>query len=253
MGCGPSKSQGKAQRRQGASIGAPQNVAIHIPRNRADAHGVPLQQFTREVDRDTLLQALDHVSNYIAQRTQHVTAIAVGGAVNTLYLRSRRNTHDVDLFGSEDYFGNAARMLLDEASQDAQQHIPQLGTDWINTETQMWMPGPMHTELTAAAVQQQVVVFPGAGLTIYAAPWAYAFSAKINRILTGGAQRRSYDLADAVNYIHEYIRSHGNQPVQVSRALGWARRYHHESNEDILRNRVDPEHRRRYNGHRAFV
>lgn len=253
MGCGPSKPTRQQRQPPRPSIGAPQNVSIHIPRNRADEHGEPLQQFTREVDRGTLLAGLNHVSGYIARRGQHVTAIAVGGAVNTLYLRSRNNTHDVDLFGSEEYFGNASRMLLDEASYDAQQHIPQLGTDWVNTETQQWMPGPTHAELTAAAVQQNVVVFNGDGLTIYAASWAYAFSAKINRILTGGDQRRPYDLEDAVFYIHQYIRRHGNRPVQVQRALGWARKYHHQSNENILRNRVDPEYRRRYNGHHAFT
>lgn len=119
--------------------------------------------------------------------------------MNTLYLQSRNSTHDVEVFGPEGYLGDTARILLEEASHDDQQHIPQLGTDWVNTETQMWMPGPMQPKLTAAAVQQNVVVFNGNALIIYAAPWAYAFSAKINRILTGGDQRRPCDLADAVN------------------------------------------------------
>ena len=211
-GCGsrPDKGKGRQNAQGSLTIGAPQDVMIHIPRNRADEHGVPLQQITRDIDANTLLAALNHVSNYTARRNHHISAIAVGGAVNTLLLRSRSTTHDVDVFGSD--FDNNARRLMDDAMHDAQQHFPELGTDWLNTETQMWMPGPMHHELTAAAKKQDVKVFDGSGLTIYAAPWAYAFSAKVSRILTGGDQTRPYDLADAVTYIHEYIRAHRNQP-----------------------------------------
>lgn len=256
MGCGSSNSDGRhhsAGRRREAplTIGPPQHVMIHIPRNRADEHGVPLQQVTRDIDAKTLLAALQHVSDYIAQRRQHISAIVVGGAVNTLLLKSRQATHDVDLFGSD--VDNSARMVLDQAMHDAQQRFPGLGTDWMNTETQMWMPGPLHEELTAAARKQNVKVFDGAGLTLYAAPWAYAFSAKVSRILTGGAQARSYDLADAVTYIHAHIRANGNHPVPVATALQWARRFHHESTESVLRDRVDHEYRKRYGGRHAFV
>ncbi|KAH6628847.1 hypothetical protein F5144DRAFT_604968 [Chaetomium tenue] len=231
-------------------IGHPQNVMIHIPRNRNDEHGVPIQQVTRDIDQNVLRTALDSVSAYIAARNRHLSVIAVGGAVNTLHLRSRTTTHDVDVFGSD--FGNESRILLDEAMHDAQQHVPGLGTDWLNTETQMYMPGPMHDELTQLARRQNVQVYVGQGLTIFAAPWEYAFTAKINRILVGGVQARPYDLDDAVTYIHEYIQSHGNQPVPMATVLKWARRWHHEVTDDVLRNRVTPEYRRRY-GRDAFV
>lgn len=252
MGCSSSKGAGRSDERRPARavIGSPQDVQIHIPRNRADRYGVPVQQVTRDIDREVLVAALDHVSEYLAQRRKHISVIAVGGAVNTLYLRSRSTTHDVDIFGSD--FNNQARMILDEAMQSAQRQFPALGTDWLNTETQMWMPGPMHQELTNAARQQHVKVYQDRGLEIYAAPWNYAFSAKVSRLLTGGAQARPYDLQDAVTYIHEYIRSNGQKPVPVAEAIGWARHYHHETNRDILLKRVNKEYRARY-GAVAFV
>ncbi|KFG79540.1 hypothetical protein MANI_021888 [Metarhizium anisopliae] len=241
---GPRKPrQGQAR---GINIGLPQEVMIHVPRNRLDRYGVPVQQVTRDIDRDVLLAALEHVARYISHRGKNIAVIAVGGAVNTLYLQSRSTTHDVDIFGST--FTNQARMLLDEAMQDAQRLYRGLGTDWLNTETQMWMPGPLHSRLTEAAERQNVRVFDMPGLTIYAAPWAYAFSAKVNRILTGGDQARPYDLDDAVSYIHEYIRAHGDQPVPTATALDWARQFHHESTANFLRTRVNQAYRRRYGG-----
>ncbi|KAJ2974608.1 hypothetical protein NQ176_g5963 [Zarea fungicola] len=243
----------RRQHRQGTgevTIGAPQDVMIHIPRNRVDRYGVPVQQVTRDIGRDVLLAALHHVAGYIAQHGQSISVIAVGGAVNTLYLQSRQATHDVDIFGSS--FSNQARVLLDEAMNDARRVYRDLGTDWLNTETQMWMPGPLHTELTAAAERQNVKVFDMPGLVIYAAPWSYAFSAKVSRILTGGDQARPYDLDDAVRYIHEYIRSHGDQPVRLATAAGWARQFGHESTADFLRTRLNRAYRREY-GRDAFA
>ncbi|KIH87415.1 hypothetical protein SPBR_08944 [Sporothrix brasiliensis 5110] len=211
MGSGNSKPfrKGKKSRNNNKNnqsnmvIGAPQDVITHIPRNRLDKYGNPVQQVTRDIDRGTFSAALQHVSDYIASRRQHITVVAVGGAVNILHLRSRATTHDCPAAVSD------------------------------STETQMWMPGPIHEHLTAASKQQNVVVFNGAGLTIYAAPWEYAFSAKASRLIKGGEQVRSYDLADAVTYIHQYILLHGNRPVSVDTVLGWARQYKHETSKSF--------------------
>lgn len=238
------------QRIELGNIGQPQNVQIHVPRNRVDQHGVPIQPISREVDERTLRAALRHLSNFIAQRGRHISLIAVGGAVNILYLRSRNATHDVDVFSSD--IGNQTRTLLDDAMYDAQSHIPGLGTDWINTETQMWMRGDMQHELTTAARAQNVKVYNEAGLTIYAAPWEYAFSAKMNRVADPRGQARPYDLDDAVVYIRQYIQAHGGRPIRVAGALNWARRYGHGWSQNFLLQRVNPEYRRRY-GQNAFV
>lgn len=208
-----------------------------------------MQQVTRDIERGLLLAALQHVARYIADRGQEIAIIAVGGAVNTLYLQSRDITHDIDIFGST--FTNEVRILLDEAMQDAQRHYSDLGTDWLNTETQMWMPGPLHNRLTEAAKRQNVKIFDVPGMTIYAAPWSYAFSAKVNRLLTGGDQGRSYDMDDAVTHVHEYVRAHGNQQISVATALGWARQFNHNSSASFIRTQVNRAYRRKY-GSNAF-
>ncbi|KAK4186265.1 hypothetical protein QBC35DRAFT_437531 [Podospora australis] len=227
-------------------ISRPSNVTIQIPRNRASEDGVVIPPVTRDMDSNILRAALDHVSNFVAQkRRAAIEVIAVGGAVNTLHLRTRETTHDIDVFGFE--FGNTSRIMLDEAMYDAQNQIPALGTDWLNTETQMWMPGPIREEITQLARKQGVKVYDGSGLTILAAPWEYAFTAKINRILTDLEQVRPYDLADAVAYLHEYITRNGNQPVPVSTTVQkWAQRWNLQITQEILRDEVAPEYLERY-------
>ncbi|KAK2762162.1 hypothetical protein FQN54_001170 [Arachnomyces sp. PD_36] len=226
-------------------IGGPTDISIHIPRNRADEHGVPIQQVTREVDRKDLKSALSIMARYLHEKNAQLTVIAVGGAVNTIFLRTRESTHDVDIFGSN--LSNQDRVLLDDAMHyTQQQRTGLLGTDWFNTENQMWMTTDLHRELTNEAVQQNDVVFEEAGLKVLAAPWEYGFSGKISRLMKGGEQVRAYDLADAVHYLDLYIRKHGGRPVRVATVEEWAKRFRHTTSREYLLDKVNKEYRAQY-------
>jgi hypothetical protein len=259
MGCGMSRDENEAQlraprqargRQQRAppNIGAPTEVTIHIPRNRTDSHGFPIPSATHEMDRPTLENALTLTAGYLHRRNAQLTVIAVGGAINIIFLNTRNSTHDVDIFGSN--LDIAARMLLDEAMQYAIQQSPSpLGTDWMNTENQMWLSPNLHRELTDEAIQQDVTVFNSPGLRVLAAPWEYAFSGKVQRQLTGGNQARPYDLSDAVHYLNRIINPRGGsggRPVPMATIEELARRFNHATNRNFLMNRVNAEYRRRY-------
>ena len=211
----------------------------------ANVRGVPIPQTTHEIDRATLQNALSDVAAFLHQRRAQINLVAVGGAVNTLFLRTRSSTHGIDVFGSD--LDNSSRMLLDEAMQHAiRQSRSSLGTDWLNTENQMWMSPTLHRELTNEATQQNVVVFNNPGLKILAAPWYYAFSSKISRLLTGGNQSRPYDLADAVRYLHRVIMEHGGRLVSVATIEGWARRFRHSTSRNFLMQNVNVEYSQHY-------
>lgn len=182
MGCGSSRPetgpnrrparpvQGRQQRPMPA-IGTPSEVTIHLPRNRTDDQGIPLPTTTHEINRQDLEQALGLMAQYLQQLKAQITAIVVGGGgdVNILLLRTRPSTHDVDIFGSN--LDNSTRYLLDEAMQYALEHATSpLGTDWFNTENQMWLSPSLHRELTDEARRRNVVVFSRPGLKILAAP-----------------------------------------------------------------------------------
>lgn len=73
-----------------------------------------------------------------------------------------------------------SRRLLDDATQFAiwESHRP-LGTNWFNTENQIWWFPTLHKELAHQAVQQNVIIYQRPDLTVLAAPWEYAFSGKV--------------------------------------------------------------------------
>jgi len=223
---------------------SPQDVLIHIPRTRKDKPDIPPQPSHRSMDAKLLDDALSYVADYIAKRGRHIKMVAAGGIVSTLYLQTRDTTYDVDLFGSN--CGNADRRLLDDALHDALERFsPLLGTRWLNTKTHLWMSTSVHQTLTKMAEQQEEMVFNRPGLTLFAAPWDYAFTAKICRI-SAGKKVKPYDLPDAINYIHRYIQSHGNKAVPMAVILDWANYLEDKINPQVLLTSVNLEYRRQY-------
>lgn len=104
----------------------------------------------------------------------------------------------------------------------------------------------IHQHLTAESLQQNVLIFQGEGLSILAALWEYAFCPKVNRIFTDREQTRLYDLDDAVVYLREYIRAHGNRAVSVRMIEGWARSFNLTTSARYLLETLNVAYRRRY-------
>lgn len=58
----------------------------------------PTRSSPPNLSRETLTNALRNVAAYLASKNQDITLIFVGGTINTMLLRNRPNTHDVDFF-----------------------------------------------------------------------------------------------------------------------------------------------------------
>ncbi|KAG6020916.1 hypothetical protein E4U41_002678 [Claviceps citrina] len=175
------------------------------------------------LDRDTLLEALQKVAAAIAKRRSSVTVVAVGGAVNTIYLRSRETTHDVDFFnvylGSED----VENIIL--GARDATKRNKSLGEGWFNNRTILFIPNDQRQALTDEAYAQNEIIFQEPGLTVLAAPWNYAFCCKVDRISGKGSDERKYDLEDAVQYLDRYLRSVKKDQIARDAVKAWFARF----------------------------
>lgn len=234
-------------RRASRDNGSPQAAKIVIPRSRTDDDGQPIQRVDRDLHYDALRAGLEHVSHYLANHGRKVEVIAVGGAVNVLRLLTRKTTRDINLFGVG--LDNEARILIDNAAFEAQKKFTgALGTHWLNTEAEEWVSGSEGQELTSLAVQQNVTLYQGSGLVVYAAPWEYAFTCKIHHIQTGGNTVHRYDLEDAVHYLHQYIRHNLNQTVPIPRIQGWAQHWRGFQIKDSLIADIQNSHKIWYRG-----
>lgn len=150
---------------QDIDIGAPSTPPGQVPAPERDERGLWVKHTQHEVTAENLQSALSHAAAYLHERGQDTTLVAVGGAVNTMVLQSRRTTHDVDFF----------TQLLDQSHLVALRDAARYAADWLNNATAR-MPGVVENidALVQAAVRQDVVVFERPGLRVLAAPWGYA-------------------------------------------------------------------------------
>jgi hypothetical protein len=59
------------------------------------------QQIELELTNTTLHQALQNVAQYLRSNKAQITIVAVGGATNTLLLKTRTTTHDLEFFNQD--------------------------------------------------------------------------------------------------------------------------------------------------------
>ncbi|AEO71566.1 uncharacterized protein THITE_2058890, partial [Thermothielavioides terrestris NRRL 8126] len=176
------------------------------------------------LDRETLLSALQNVAAYITKKGGNVTVIAIGGAINTIYLRSRQTTHDVDFFNN--YLTADDFKHLIQGAREAAKRNPELEESWFNNRTILFIPKDQRQTLTDQAFAQREVIFRQGGLTVLAAPWQYAFCCKLDRLAGSGLHgARSYDLDDAVQYLRRYLVKAGQTQVSYTTVREWFTQY----------------------------
>ncbi|KAL8786514.1 MAG: hypothetical protein Q9213_002741 [Squamulea squamosa] len=183
MGCHSSKLTAEEHDTvlQPLAITAPQGGLIMIPPTRRDEHGIPIQPQQYDLTRYALQRALAYVATYLHQHNVNLTIVAVGGAVNTILLRSRDVTHDVDFINPS--VPREQMHLLHQASAAALAQISvELGEEWLNNTTTLLVPSKVQIEPGDEAAAQGEIVFQQSVLTVLAAPWRYALCTKLERM-----------------------------------------------------------------------
>lgn len=207
-----------------------------VPPTYRDERGLPIEHPSFELTRDVLLQALDDMSAALVDQGVTVHGVTVGGAVNTVHLRSRPGTHDIDFFlpRPDD---SEHRALIVAARHVNRRSGGALGAEWFNNATQLLIGAANQSRLASAAFEQNAVVYDktssARGLRLSAAPWPYAISAKLARIST--ARHRAYDMEDAVRYLGEYLRLGQQRSVSARGIRRWESQHGHSITDEVLR------------------
>ncbi|KAJ3514626.1 hypothetical protein NM208_g15044 [Fusarium decemcellulare] len=238
MGCNHSRYEREMESRpiRPVTISDPMGGPVMIPPMFRDASGRPIQHESSDLSRRQILEAFQHMAEYLDECGVSTSVVVVGGAVNTVYLRSRQSTHDVDFFlddpASKDYISlhNAAKFANTQTGG-------RLGEEWFNNSTQLFMARDVQTALVREAKRQNELVFEkhgnNGGLKVYAAPWQYALCSKLNRLCD--INPRSYDMADAVVYLYRYLCTTGQGYVNAQIMYEWCRWYNQNISKEILK------------------
>ncbi|KAJ4326530.1 hypothetical protein N0V84_003053 [Fusarium piperis] len=238
MGCCHSRYEREMESRPArpVTISDPMGGPVMIPPMFRDETGRPIQYEASSLNRKQIIDAFEHMAEYLDECGIEATVVVVGGAVNTVYLGSRESTHDVDFF-QEDPASKEYTFLHSAAKFANSQAEGRLGEEWFNNSTQLFMARDVQTSLVWEAKRQNAVVFERrgtkGGLRVYAAPWTYALCSKLNRLCE--INPRSYDMDDAVVYLNRHLHLTNETYVKSRELKDWCRWYNHDVQRKILR------------------
>lgn len=133
-----------------------------IPTPQRDSSGRPIVHGNFEMNRDQLILAFQYMAEYLRQQRVNLTIYVAGGAVNTIYLRSRHTTGDVDFFGA-----NEQSRALKDASKYAQQRSKSPTRCELVQQFHVTVPQPRSGAGPHGCIsrRQNVVLFSELGLT----------------------------------------------------------------------------------------
>ncbi|KAJ5669109.1 hypothetical protein N7462_010179 [Penicillium macrosclerotiorum] len=222
-------------------------------RNLAPRPTLPTQQPSLSIA--TLTSALHNVALHLHSRHNNLTSIVVGGVVNTLLIRSRSHTSDVDFF-NDNLTANEIKILM-QATKAAMKKDTSLGDQWLSNHTVLFIPLNLRRILTSQSVNQNEIVFRAPGLTILAAPWEYQLCTKLDRLSNSGKLNNThpYDEEDALHYLARYLDRNSIDVLQKSKIQCWFRDYSliwHLGTDEILQH-INIVYRDRFSIHHNVI
>lgn len=167
---------------------------------------VALEALDAEVGRSELLMSV-----------APIRLMCSGGCVAVKYFHVRPTTKDVDYMidPNVDAAPEYRQALLDAVGAVAA--AMQLQHDWMKDDLKSFIRSPKRMDLFLASVGQNIVLFSGANVVVYAASMEWALERKIRRVNRGRAVRHE-DLSDAAAII-KHMKGRG-PPVSIAYLKG---------------------------------
>lgn len=146
-----------------------------------------------------------------------IKLLSAGGFVAVSHLRNRHATEDID------YIIDPNIENLGKIKEKLQKAIltvalkRKISEEWINARMEIFAVGGTKLQLFQESVEQQVILWRGKNLVIYAVKWEWSLARKLKRI---GSERREVDVSDAVAILKIMVDKNGG-PLRRETMKGW--------------------------------
>lgn len=197
----------------------------------------PITHEPTPLNANQLRFCLEQLATHIHQRRRQLHLVVIGGVVNTVLLKTRHATTDIDLLTANPTREDVT--LLAQAARLVREQNPNLHLDesWLNSNAGLFIQPELRLIIIQQGFAQNDIVFHAPGLTLYAAPYSYAIVAKLNRIAGEGAP--THDLGDAVAYLRRYLSLRNHSHVSLRQVESWCREYRSSRSGLVLQNVIE--------------
>ncbi|RMD41709.1 hypothetical protein DV735_g3385, partial [Chaetothyriales sp. CBS 134920] len=150
-------------------------------------------------------------------KSKNIQLLSAGGFVAVTLFHNRLSTKDIDYIMDPDTPNvDKIKGKLQNAIESVSRQRS-LSADWINSRMEIFAIGPNKQRLFRDSVTQNVVLWRGVNLIIYAAKWEWMLARKLKRI---GSERRAIDVSDAVEILSRMVQENGG-PLALETVKSW--------------------------------
>ncbi|KAM5432300.1 hypothetical protein McanCB56680_006530 [Microsporum canis] len=178
----------------------------------------PKKTFTKEDFQQALIYLDEEIGkSKNLRKAAPIKLVAVGGFVAVTYFENRTTTEDLD------YMVDPSLKNLEKIREKLVRAISNVAEkqgyddDWVNDRVQQFAFGDFALPLFQDSVAQNVVLWEGKNLQVYAVKWEWSLARKVKRI---GSSDRDTDVSDAVALLRKVVEENGG-PISRERAKNW--------------------------------
>jgi len=138
-----------------------------------------------------------------------INVVTIGGFLSVTYFKNRESTGDLDYMIDPEWIEDdeIKTPLKDAINSVARKE--KLELDWMNDELEIWATPTALKTIFEQAYAQNIILFDGQSLKVWAAPLEWALERKLRRIAFADRGGKEVDMEDALALFRYFRSAHG--------------------------------------------
>lgn len=145
-----------------------------------------------------------------------INIISVGGFLSVNYLKNRATTEDLDYLLEPKWAKNEKIKVPLQNAINAVAEEERLEFDWMNEDMALWTNTDVRETIFQKAVAQNIVLFEGQAIKVYAGPFDWALENKLRRLAFSHSKKDKtvVDTSDAL-HLFKHFRDMNRGPLDM--------------------------------------
>jgi hypothetical protein len=138
-----------------------------------------------------------------------INVVSAGGFLSVTYFKNREATGDLDYMIDPEWANDDEIKDPFEAAIRSVAETQRLESDWMNNGLEIWANKSASKTIFDKAYQQNIILFDGQSLKVWAAPFEWALERKLKRVAYAERGVKQVDMDDALALFKHFRDANG--------------------------------------------
>jgi hypothetical protein len=143
-----------------------------------------------------------------------INVVTVGGFLAVTYFKNREATGDLDYMIDPEWIEDDEIKIPLKTAIDSVADEEMLEFDWMNDDLHIWATQPAWKTIFEQAYAQNIILFDGQSLKVWAAPFEWALERKLRRIAFSDRGAKKVDMEDVLA-LFKHFRTANKGPLDM--------------------------------------